>query len=58
MTKLLKAHVFPHETRILTNRQLKITEEVKKLVDEMKSLYNATLTVQTVEKQTKPFKTL
>ena len=29
----------PHEAEIITNRQLKIIEEVKKLVDEMKSLY-------------------
>ena len=31
--------------------------EVKKLVDEMKNCTNATLTEQTVEKQTKPLKT-
>ena len=29
----------PHKAGILTNRQLNIIEEVKKLVDEMKNLY-------------------
>ena len=49
---------FHHEAGIPTIRQLKIIEEVQKLVDEKKNLYiYATLTEQTVEKQTKPLKT-
>ena len=47
----------PQEAGILTNRQLKIIEEIKKLVDEIKICTNATLTEQTVEKQTIPLKT-
>ena len=46
-----------HEARIPTICQLKIIEEVNKLVDEMKNLYKCNLTEQTVEKQTKPLKT-
>ena len=41
----------PNKAGILTNCQLKIIEEVKKLVDEMKICTNATLTEQSVEKQ-------
>ena len=43
-----------HEAEIPTIRQLKIIEEEKKQVDEMKISTNETLTEQTVEKQTKP----
>ena len=39
MTILSKAHIFYHEAGISTICQLKIIEEVKKLVDEMKTLY-------------------
>ena len=50
--------MFPHhEDGVPTIRQLKIVEEVKKLVDEMKNLYKCNLTEQTVEKQTKRLKT-
>ena len=56
MTILSKAHVFSPRSCISTIRQLKIIEEVKKLVNEMKNFTNATLTTRTVEKQTKPLK--
>ena len=47
-----------HKAGIPTIRQLKIIEEATKLVDEKKkNCTYATLTEQTVEKQTKPLKT-
>ena len=49
---------YHHKAGIPTIRQLKIIEAVKKLVDETKNFTHATLTKQTVEKQTKSSKTL